>query len=82
MRVIVTMLVGVAAIAAASVQAAPSQDKETWLQLNTPLSFDLGDHACGHGSHLSLRRDWQGNWWWGPCVQIGTNLTPTGPRRQ
>jgi len=82
MRVIVTMLVGVAAIAAASVQAAPSQHKENWLQLGAALSFDLGDHACGHGSQPSLRRDWRGDWWWGPCVQIGTGFTLTGPRRQ
>jgi hypothetical protein len=82
MRVIVTILVNVAALAATSVQAAPYPNKEYWLQLGAAPSFEVGDQACGQGLHQSLRRDWRGDWWWGPCVQIGTDLTSTGLWRQ
>ena len=68
MRVIVATLVSLVALAAVSVQAAPSPSKENWLPLGGALFFDLGDQACGHGLHQSLRRDWRGDWWWGPCV--------------
>ena len=68
MRVIVAAIAGWVAFAAVSVQAAPSPNRENWLQLGAALSFNLGDQACGYGWHQSLRRDWLGDWWWGPCL--------------
>jgi hypothetical protein len=67
MRVIPPMLVSLA-LAAVSVHAAPSPNQENWRPLERPLSFSLGDQACGEAWHQALWRDWRGNWWWGPCV--------------
>jgi hypothetical protein len=67
MRVIPPILAGLMALAASSVQAAPTPN-ENWRPLNPPLSLNLGDHACGDGWHQALWRDWRGDWWWGPCV--------------
>jgi hypothetical protein len=68
MRAIPPMIAGFVALAAVSVQAAPSPNQEKWRPLGRPLSFSLGDQACGEGRHQALWRDWHGDWWWGPCV--------------
>ena len=68
MRVIFATFMGFVALAVASVQAAPNRDKDNWVQLGAARSFELGDQACQFDWHQALRRDWQGNWWWGPCV--------------
>ena len=69
LRVIPPILVGCVVLAAVSAQAAPSPNQENWRPLAEPLSFALGDQACGEGWHQALWRDWRGEWWWGPCVQ-------------
>ena len=58
MRVIPSMLAGLMALAAPSVQAAPNPN-ENWRPLNPPLSLSLGGQACGEGWHQALRRDWR-----------------------
>ena len=68
MRVIVATFMGLVALAVAPVQDAPNPDKDNWVQLGAARSFELGDQACGGGRHQALRRDWRGDWWWGPCV--------------
>ena len=68
MQAIAPMIVGFVALTAVSVQAAPSPNQENWSLLGRPLSFTLGDQACGEGWHQALWRDWRGGWWWGPCV--------------
>jgi hypothetical protein len=67
-RVIVATLTGFVAFAAVSAQAVPNTKHENWHPLDTRLLFGLGDQACGDGWHQALRRDWLGEWWWGPCV--------------
>jgi hypothetical protein len=42
MRVIVATFIGLAALGAPSVQAAPSPDMENWVQLGVAPSFELG----------------------------------------
>jgi hypothetical protein len=69
MRVIVTPLVAVVALAAVSVQAAPAPNKHNWGQLGALPSFELGAQGCEYGSHQSLWRDWRGDWHWGHCVR-------------
>ena len=69
MRVIPVILAACTAMAASSAQAAPNPNLENWLPLGPALSFGLGDQGCGDGWHQALRRDWRGDWWWGPCVQ-------------
>jgi len=68
MRVIVATFMGLVALAAASVQAAPNPDNNNWVQLGAARSFELGDQACRIGWHQALWRDWRGDWWWGPCM--------------
>jgi hypothetical protein len=68
MRVIPVILAAFAAMAASSAQAAPNPNLENWLPLGAALSFALGDQGCANGWHQALRRDWRGDWWWGPCV--------------
>jgi hypothetical protein len=68
MCVIVATFMGLVALAVATVQAAPNPDKDNSVQLGAARSFELGDQACGVGRHQALRRDWRGDWWWGPCV--------------
>jgi len=68
MRIIVATFTGMIALAAASVQSAPSANNENWRPLGTALAFRLGDQGCGEGRHQALWRDWRGDWWWGPCV--------------
>ena len=68
MQAIAPMIVGFVALTAVSVQAAPSPNQENWGLLGRPLSFTLGDQACGEGWHQALWRDWRGGWWWGPCA--------------
>jgi hypothetical protein len=65
----ISSFIGLAALAAGSVQAAPSPNRENWVQLGSAPSFELGAQGCGVGWHQALRRDWRGDWWWGPCVQ-------------
>jgi hypothetical protein len=67
-HIIVAAFTGLVALAAVSAQAVPSTEHENWRPLSTVLSFGLGDQACGDGWHQALRRDWLGQWWWGPCV--------------
>jgi hypothetical protein len=64
----ISSFIGLAALAAASVQAAPSPNRENWVQLGVAPSFELGAQGCGVGWHQALWRDWRGDWWWGPCV--------------
>jgi hypothetical protein len=68
MRVIPVILAAFATMAASSAQAAPNPNLENWLPLGPALSFALGDQGCANGRHQALRRDWRGDWWWGPCV--------------
>jgi hypothetical protein len=68
MRIIGVAFTGLVALAAVSAQAVPTSNLENWLPLGSALSFGLGDQACGNGWHQTLRRDWRGDWWWGPCV--------------
>jgi hypothetical protein len=66
MRVIPLAFAGFMAL---SVQAAPNPSNESWRPLSTVLSFELTeDKACGYGAHQILRRDWRGDWSWGPCI--------------
>jgi len=68
-RIVPPILVGVVVLLAISAQAVPSPKKENWQPLpSPPLSFGLGDNGCGEGFHQALRRDWRGEWLWGPCV--------------
>jgi hypothetical protein len=67
---LIPMLAGMAALAVVSAQATPNPDEPYWRPLGAALSFNLGDHGCGEGWHQALWRDWQGGWWWGPCVPI------------
>jgi hypothetical protein len=55
----ISSFIGLAALAAASVQAAPSPNGENWVQLEP--SFELGAEGCGVGRHQALRRDWRGD---------------------
>ena len=55
-------------VAALSAQVAPNPHRANWSPANAALSFELGNEVCGRDRHQTLRRDWQGNWWWGPCV--------------
>jgi hypothetical protein len=66
MHIICVAFTGLVALAAVSAQIAPNP--ENWLPLGSALSFGLGDQACGNGWHQTLRRDWRGDWWLGPCV--------------
>jgi hypothetical protein len=68
MRAIAPLLTGLLALAAVSGQAVPTINNENWRPLCPALSFSLGDQSCGAGWHQALRRDWRGDWWWGPCV--------------
>jgi hypothetical protein len=65
---IIAIFTGLVALAAVSAQAAPSPADENWRPLGPTLPFSLGDQGCGEGWHEALRRDWRGDWWWGPCV--------------
>ena len=69
LRVIPPIFATLTALAALSAQAASNQNLENWLPLGPALSFGLGDQGCADGWHQALRRDWRGDWWWGPCVQ-------------
>ena len=69
MRVIPPIFAALTALAAVSAQAAPNPNLQNWFPLGPALSFGLGDQGCGDGWHEALRRDWRGDWWWGPCVQ-------------
>jgi hypothetical protein len=53
MQAIPPMIVGFVALTAVSVQAAPSPNQENWGLLGRPLSFTLGDQACGEGWHMN-----------------------------
>jgi hypothetical protein len=68
MRVIPPIFAALTALAAVSAQAAPNPNLQNWFPLSPALSFGLGDQGCGDGWHPALRRDWRGDWWWGPCV--------------
>jgi hypothetical protein len=68
MRIIVATIAGLLAMAPVTAKAAPNLRTENWRPLGATLSFDLGDQACGADWHQRLRRDWRGDWWWGPCV--------------
>jgi len=68
MRMILAVFIGLVALAVAPVEAAPNPDKDNWVQLSAARFFELGDQACELGRHQALRRDWRGDWWWGPCV--------------
>ena len=42
----ISSFIGLAALAAASVQAAPSPNGENWVQLGSEPSFELGDRLA------------------------------------
>ena len=68
MRVGPPTLASLVVLLAVSAQAIPTPKGENWRPLSAaPLSFSLGDQACGYGFHQALRRDWRGEWW-GPGV--------------
>jgi hypothetical protein len=67
-RIICVAFTGLAALAVVSAQAAPNPNQQNWHPLGATVTFDLGDQACEEGWHQALRRDWRGDWWWGPCV--------------
>ena len=68
MRVIVATITGLLSLAAVSLAPAPNSDTANWCPLGSTMSFTLGDQACEEGWHQALRRDWRGDWWWGPCT--------------
>ena len=68
MRIIVATITGFTALAAIAAQAPPNPNTEGWRPLGAALSLGLGDHACGEDRYQVLRRDWRGDWWWGPCA--------------
>ena len=68
MRIIVAIFASLLAAASVSAKTAPNLVTEYWRPLGTTLSFAVGDQTCGQGRHQALRRDWRGDWWWGPCV--------------
>lgn len=69
MRIVAPTLAGFVVLLAVSAQAVPTPKDENWRPVPAaPLSLSLGDHGCGEGLQQALRRDWQGEWWWGPCV--------------
>jgi hypothetical protein len=67
-RIICVAFTGLVALAAVSAHAAPNPIQQNWQLLGPPVTFGLGDQTCGEGWHRALRRDWRGDWWWGPCV--------------
>ena len=69
MRILPPTLAGFVVLLAVSAQAVPTHKDESWRPLPTsPFSLGLGDQGCGEGFHQPLRRDWRGEWWWGPCT--------------
>jgi hypothetical protein len=68
MRAAIVTLASLFVLGTVSPQAAPSPQQEYWQPMVRPLPFVLGDQGCGKGWHLSLRRDWRGDWYWGACV--------------
>jgi hypothetical protein len=67
-RIVGATFTGLVVLTAVSAQAVHSTNNGNWRPVGTVLSFGLGDQACGDGRHQALRRDWLGQWWWGPCV--------------
>jgi hypothetical protein len=67
-RVIVATITGLISLAAVSVETSPNSGPANWRPLGAVPSFTLGDQACAEGWHQALRRDWRGDWWWGPCT--------------
>ena len=66
MRVTPAMFVGLAALTALSVQAAPN--KANWVDLGATPPLDLVAQSCG-GDWLRTRsRDHWGYWHWGHCI--------------
>jgi hypothetical protein len=68
MRAAIATLAGVFVLTVVSAEATLSLKQECWQPIARPFSFALGDQGCGEDRHLSLRRDWRGEWYWGPCV--------------
>ena len=68
MHIICVAFTGLVALAVVSAQS-PNPNQQNWHPLGPAVTFGLGDQACGEGWHQALRRDWRGDWWWGPCVQ-------------
>jgi hypothetical protein len=68
MRAVIATLASLLVLGTLSAQTAPSTKQEYWQRIARPFSFALGDQGCGEDRHLSLRRDWRGEWYWGPCV--------------
>jgi hypothetical protein len=67
MHTIPPLLAALGGITAVSVKMARTPSHVNWLIRSAMLSL-VGDEARGNGRHQPLRRDWQDNWWWGPCV--------------
>ena len=66
MRVTPAMFVGLAALAALSVQAAPN--KANWVDLGATSPPDLVAQSCGHDWLRTRSRDHWGYWHWGHCI--------------
>ena len=68
MRTIVGTFVGLLALSAVSVQAAPIATKVMRAELGAPPSIELVRQGCGPGWHRTHWRDRYGYWHWGRCV--------------
>jgi hypothetical protein len=67
-RIICVAFTGLVASAAVLAQAPPNPNQQNGHPLGAAVTFGLGDQTCEEGWHQILRRDWHGDWWWGPCV--------------
>jgi hypothetical protein len=67
MRVAVATFVGLMALAATSVQAAPIPIKATQVSLGAAPLIELVAQGCGWGWHRAHWRDRWGYWHWGHC---------------
>jgi hypothetical protein len=68
LRVIVGLFVGMVALTAVSVQAAPIATKSLQVELGAAPGVELVRQGCGWGWHRTRWWDRWGNWHWGRCV--------------
>jgi hypothetical protein len=68
MRVILAAFVGVFALAAIPVEAAPVVGKAGPVELGAAPPIELVAGGCGPGWHHRHWRDQWGNWHWGRCI--------------
>jgi hypothetical protein len=83
MRVSVATLVGLMALAATSVQAAPIPVKPTQVSLGPSPLIELVAQGCGWGWHRAHWRDRWGYWHWEHCVpEFGAEVSAPLPRHE